>query len=127
MRNDVLRIIEELTAFYEDEPNDARIESWATTFEQYDYQTLKQAADECQREYDWFPKLPKFRAAVRKYADQYHNRQSYWRAMDVLSVRLRGQITDDELEADRAWRWYEQHAQHEDESLVWQVQEVEAQ
>lgn len=95
------------------EPTDQQVGIYTAALADLDDDELRQAAMECVKSAIWFPRIAEVRAAV----DQIHQRnlhnpdpgKLYWQAMSLLSANLRGLISDEQLEREPVWRWYQRN------------------
>jgi hypothetical protein len=100
-----------LAAYPRFEPKDltafARV--WSKALGKYSAPTLERAVDNWLRAgSEWFPNLPEIVKLCEKadFAPPASDNNLYWQAMDVFNASLAGEVTDKDLETDKAWKWF---------------------
>lgn len=111
MRSDVIAVLEFLSDQYSTgdrriEPNDAQVEFWLDALQGYDAETLRSAAIECVKTIKWYPKLSEFLEKCRPLMDAENWHRRVWRANNLFNACLRGEISDEQLEQDAAYKWF---------------------
>lgn len=107
----IFEVLDYLAATYGKEPSDQQIGIYLAALADLDDDELRQAATECVKSSQWFPRISELRAAaLRIHEHNQHNpdpRRLYWQAMSLQAMRLRGEISESQLEREPAWKWYE--------------------
>lgn len=112
----ILEQLAMLTEYYDKEPSERQARIYLATLKDIDDQILEAAVLDHIAKSTWFPKVNELRQTAHavitnnnrttQYRMEHATDQDlYWSGMAAYNVRLVGKITDDQLEADRGWRF----------------------
>jgi hypothetical protein len=116
----VINMLEILCETYDKAPGKNQAKVYLRTLKDVDNEHLETAVFDHIAASKFFPRVSELRAAALRvrqnsgrsteYERMDEPRTIFWRGMSAFSACLRQEISADQLEAERAWKWCEKHA-----------------